>query len=202
MHLGKTHMAMAASALVAGCASTPEVRTLADQTGRYVSTLREGTAEFVAAQNRLNTENESRLHRIAAGAAAARAQVARQRLAWTSGAQRAVLETQALASSATAEDVVARLQPRTTQPATVNFAGGKGYSEAAEALVQVETKPDMLAVLRGLAGYAQQVRDSYAKLQEEAAAADDAATEKAGKQQDQAENGAATVPVVAVNPRR
>lgn len=178
------------AATAGGCASTPEVRNLSDRTGLYVTSLREGTAEFVAAQNRLNAQNEAHLQRLSARAAVAGAQVARQRLAWTSGDQKAVLEAQKLASNVGAADVVAALKPRSVQPATVSFAGGKGYSEAAEALTEVGAKPSTLAVLRGLVAYATQVRSSYEELQAEATEAAGEAAE-AAETADTATTGAA-----------
>lgn len=176
------------AAATGGCASTPEVRTLSDKTGTYVTSLREGTAEFVADQNRLNAQNEAHLQRLEAKAALTAAQVARQRLAWTKGDRRGALETQELASSVSAADVVAELKPRTVQPATVSFAGGKGYSDAAEALTGVSAKPSTLAILRGLASYASQVRTSYEDLRKEASEASEQAGSAAGVAAAAAEN--------------
>lgn len=185
------------TAMAAGCASTPEVRTLSDRTGRHVTALREGTAEFVAAQNRLNAENESHLQQLAASASAARARVARQRLAWTKGGQTDILDTQAMASSVTAADVVAQLQPSSVQPATVSFAGGKGYADAAEALTKIGTKPTAKAVLLGLAQYANEVRASHEALQEEAAKDSEATAKQTADADNAAMTSAGLVPTNA-----
>ncbi len=183
-----------------GCASTPEVRNLSDKTGLYVTSLREGTAEFVAAQSRLNAQNEAHLQRLSAKAAAAGAQVQRQRLAWTSGQERAALDAQKLASNVTAADVVAALKPSTVQPATVTFAGGKGYSDAAEALSEVSAKPSTLAVLRGLVAHALDIRGSLEELGKETNQANTDTPAAATTADNEASAAGAAVPPVVPPP--
>jgi hypothetical protein len=186
--------AITLAAATGGCASTTEVRNLSDGTGVYVTSLRNGTDEFVAAQSRLNAENELHLQSLEARAAEAEGQVARQRLAWTSGARQSALDTQKLASNVTAADVVAELKPRSVEPAKVSFAGGKGYSDAVEALSQVSAKPSTLAVLRGLVTYAMEVRTSYEDIQKKATDASAGTAGQAAATDSEATGTALSVP--------
>lgn len=157
------------TALLAGCASTPQVRTLAERTGTFVTSLEQGTTGFVTAQNHLNANNEATLRSLGGQATALRMQVAQQRLASTDAGHRDLLQSQALATSVTAADIVASLQPPpAVRPATVKFEGGEGYGKATKALVDVGTKPTAAAVIAGLISYAEAVRDSHAALLEDA----------------------------------
>jgi hypothetical protein len=150
-----------------GCASTPAVRTLAEQTGVYVTSLREGTANFVAAQNRLNAGNEIHLQRLAADAAEFRAQADRQRMAWTSAGNAKALETEQAVAAVGADEVVGQLQSRALKPAIIGSESGKAYGEATDALVEIGTKPDIASILAGLAQYASDIQQSYDELRKE-----------------------------------
>lgn len=157
------------AAMLAGCASTPQMRNLAERTGTFVTSLDQGTGSFVAAQNHLNANNEAVLRSLAGHAATLRMQVAQQRLASTDAGHRNLLDSQALATSVTAADIVAGLAPPpAVRPATVKFEGGEGYGKAAKALVDVGTKPTTAAAIAGLITYAEAVRDAHAKLIDDA----------------------------------
>lgn len=165
--LGKLWLA-AAMLLVGGCASTPEVRNLADRTGVFVTSLDKGTADFAAAQTSLNAANEHRLRRLGLHADALRARVAQQRLAWTRAGATDSLRTQE-ATSIPATAIVAALKPAAViEPSVVQFDGQASYGDAAEALVAIGTKPDAAAVLAGLISYGVAVRDAHADLLEQA----------------------------------
>lgn len=162
--------------LSTGCASTPEVRSLAEQTGTFVTSLEQGTGEFIAAQNRLNANNEAILRSLADRAATMRMQVAQQRLASTDAGHQALLKSQALATSVTGADVVASLHPpAAARPVSIKAEGTEGYGQAAKALVEASTKPTMTSVIAGLVTYAEAVRDSHAKLVEDAKKSTDSA---------------------------
>lgn len=179
---------------LSGCASTPEVRTLADQTGVFVTSLSEGTGEFVAAQNRLNSENEEHLQVLGAHAAAARSQVARQRLAWTGAGEATLISTQDAATRPTAEEVVARLSRRDLEPTRIAGEAEEGYAKAAKALAEVGAKPKLEAVLLGLVDYAADVRTSYESLHEEAVKASAEAADAAGDATEATTEAGAAVP--------
>lgn len=171
-----TRWMLPVTVLLAGCASTPQVRNLAERTGTFVTSLDQGTTGFVAAQNHLNANNEATLRSLAGRAAMLRRQVAQQRLASTDAGHRDLLQSQSLATSVTAADVVAGLLPApAVRPASVKFEGGEGYGKAAKALVDVGAKPTTATVIAGLISYAEAVRDSHAKLIEDAKASATAA---------------------------
>jgi hypothetical protein len=154
--------------LAGGCASTPEVRDLAARTGVFVTSMDDGTAEFIAAQNRLNSENEEHLRTLGRRGETLKARVALQRLASTRAGATTLLETQAAATSVTGAAVVAQLHPQQSQPAAVSFPGGAGYGKAAEALAEIGTKPTALALLRSLVANAGPVREVLSELLEKA----------------------------------
>lgn len=159
-----------AALLASGCASTPEVRNLAGRTGVFVTSIQVGTADFIAAQNRLNAGNEEHVRTLARRADTLRVRVAQQRIASTRAGATGLLRTQETASATTGADVVAMLQPAVSEAATVPFEGDEGYGKAAEALVQVGNKPSTLALLRSLVTYAGAVREAHAELVEKAKA--------------------------------
>jgi len=182
--------------LSAGCASTPEVRNLAERTGTFVTSLEQGTGEFIAAQNRLNANSEAILGSLAGRAATMRMQVAQQRLASTDAGHQALLQSQSLATSVTAADVVASLHPpAVARPASIKAEGTEGYAKAAKALVEAGTKPTTPAVIAGLVTYAEAVRDSHAKLVEDAKkSADSAGADTATAAGNAIQSGATATP--------
>jgi hypothetical protein len=189
------HSIVLAALLAGGCASTPEVRNLAARTGVFVTSMQGGTSDFIAAQNRLNAGNEVQLRTLERRAETLRARVGRQRIASTRAGATDLLRTQEAATATTGAEVIARLHPRLTEPATVSFDGDEGYGKAAQGLVEVGAKPSTLALLRSLVTYSGAVRDAHSELVEKAKkSATESAAETADAATDALAEGAAAVP--------
>jgi hypothetical protein len=154
--------------LAAGCASTPEVRNLAARTGVFVTSMERGTDDFMAAQNRLNAENEQHLRTLAARGDALKARAAQQRIASTRAGATTLLESRSAATSVTGADIIAQVHPREIQPAAISFESD-GYGKAASGLVEIGRKPGAMALLRSLAAFGGTVvGDVHAGLVEKA----------------------------------
>lgn len=179
-------MAPALLLFTAGCASTPEVRSLAASTGTYVTSLNEGTRDFVDAQSRLNRENEDRLQSYHGFAATNRSEVSGQVLAWEDSGDRRRLASFQRATAPDAATVVDSLKQVVAQPAALKFDGSQGYSNAAAALAEISKRPSLLASLRGLLVFGKEVVNSYEDLSKKAKEE----TDKAGAKASEAEKSA------------
>jgi len=154
-----------AAFLCAGCASTPEVRGLADKTGHFVSSLQSGTNDFIESQNRLNGQNAARLDHLVALQSPARAAVRQQRLAWTDAGDRVRLSMEDAAIARSAEDIIAGLETKATSSPEVS---APSYEKTLKALADVAAKPKATVALRELIGFGQEVYAKYGELQEKA----------------------------------
>jgi hypothetical protein len=153
------------------CASTPAVRTLASNTGVFVQSLNDGTAEFVDSQNWLNARNENRLARLDSYGERDRAQVRQQRLTWTDMGSRSRVATHDLATGVPANEIVAGMTVIERQPTRIENGTSAGYRTALTTLADVSTAPEPLSLFRELFEYAQQIQESYDTLREAAATA-------------------------------
>lgn len=150
--------------LLAGCANTAQVRALSDSTGTYVASLKEGTNEFVDAQTQLNTDNESRLQTLGNFAAANRAEVVKQQIAWSDAADARRTGALAQATQIDADNIVDELKARIVRPPQLSFGGNEGYGTAATSLAEISKGPDVMQSIRGLLENGEQVLQSIEEI--------------------------------------
>lgn len=183
-----------ASLGLSACASTPQVRGLADKTGVFVSSLQSGTSGFIEKQNRLNALNAQRLDKLAADGNQDRANVRQQRLAWTDAGDTTRLATHDAANRRTAEVIVGSLETKATASARLGSGPAEAYAATQKALAEVATKPKTGVALRELITFGQAIFEKYNEL-EEAAKEDAESTDEAAEAADaSAAAGAATTP--------
>jgi len=170
-------------ASLGGCASTGDVRGLADRTGVFVTSLHQGTSDFLDRQNELNADNAARLDQLVATGAPHIAAVRQQHVAWQDAGDETRLKTFDAASARSADEIVAGLASRSITPTRISASALAGYASASDALARVASKPKPFAAMRELAEFGQSIMDEYGKLKD-AAAKDAAATVTATKQVD------------------
>jgi len=161
----------------AGCAYTRDVKSLSDASGVYVSSLDEGTKEFVEAQALLNRENEAHLQTFRAFTESNEAEIVQQHLAWSDAGDARRIDSFGRAASVSAKDVAAGLQETTVKPVDLSFKGGGGYGDASASLGEISKGPTLLQALEGLFDYGGQVVSAYEDLHK--AAADKSSKSKA-----------------------
>ena len=185
---------LSAALLSAGCASTPQVRDLADRTGLFVTSLQGGTGEFVELQSRLNAGNAARLDRLVALGSPDRANARQQRVAWTDAGNMTRLATHDAASEVSAEEIVAGLELNATTAARPTAPALEGYGKSLKALADVSTKPKSTLALRELLEFGREVYGKYGELQEKADKAAESTAPAAAAVDTQAQAAAASVP--------
>ena len=130
---------------LAACASTPQVRGLANNTGTFVSSLQIGTEQFIKNQNQHNALNAERLNQFVANGSQDRANVRQQQLAWTGAGDTIRLATYDAATRHTAEEIISEItaQTRVQAPAFAPLDSTPigGYEATKKALAEVATKP-------------------------------------------------------------
>jgi len=156
-------------AALTGCANSPQVRALADSTGVYVSSLNEGTADFVERQSRLNSENEQHLKSFGAFTEANHSDIVRQHLAWADAGQQHRIDAFGRAAEVNAGAVVGRLDETSVKPAQLSFSGAGGYGEAASALSEISKGTTLLQAIKGLIEFGGEIVSSYQELDKAAA---------------------------------
>jgi peptide subunit release factor 1 (eRF1) len=164
----RTIFSTAAIALLTGCASTPAVRELANNTGRFVGSLSGGTSDFLENQNRLNALNAARLDTMAADGNADRANVRQQRLAWVDSSDRVRIATADLATSRSADEILASLETRATTPLRVDATALAGYAATQKALAEVAARPKTAVILRELVTFGTEVHQGFNDLVDKA----------------------------------
>lgn len=165
--------------LLAGCASTPAVRSLASGTGQYVQSLQDGTSDVIAAQNRLNRLNEQRLTSLELASERARTGVRQQQLVWSADGSAGALAAYARATAPSAEMIVSGLRISAVSPAQVGMPAAAGYQKTIKALAEVRTKPKSFDTLMELLVFGQAVKAKYDELQKEVASDTDKAADAA-----------------------
>lgn len=154
---------------LAGCASSRSYRDLSSRTGVVVETLNVGTAEFIAHQNALNSENAARLDRLADYTRDAEVEAARQQYAWSERGDARALDLYSRVTTPDAEDIVAAMNRRTPRaPAIEDGGAGKAYAKTKEALAKLAAKPTALQLLAGLLANLDAIRAANDQLREEA----------------------------------
>jgi hypothetical protein len=159
-----------------GCASTPEVRSLAEQSGRYVQSLSDGGDSFIAESNQLNAQDESRLQQMASDTAWLNTQAREQHLAWFDAGDTTRVQDFDQAVSVSADQIVSGMTPVAPTPVSIPPVKG-GYDASIKAMAAVSKKPKSWDQLKELYNFGASVRDAYANLKDAAkqAAADAAA---------------------------
>ena len=180
--------------LASGCASTPEVRGLADKTGLFVTSVNAGTAEFIESQNRLNQANAARLDRLVLTASPDRSNVRQHRLAWTDAGQSDRLALLESATARDADDIVAGLTVKRTSAARVAGGAAEGYAKSLKSLAETAAKPKASAALRELLAFGQDVYTKYGELKKEAQDAAESTEQEAAAVDSQTQASATAVP--------
>jgi hypothetical protein len=184
-----------ASLSLSACASTSSVRSLANRTGVFVQSLNSGTADFIERQNRLNTQNEAHLERLAINGARDRSDTRRQRLVWTNQGLAPRLAAQDRLQAVTANDIAAGLAPVQRQaPARIGDGPTSGYVASLAALVEVSTVPNPAGVLAEMIEFGQEVREALGTLRDAAATT----AQTAGTATQTADNATANAAAAAI----
>lgn len=153
---------------LSACASTPQVRGLADKTGVFVSSLQSGMSEFIENQNRLNALNAQRLDQLVANGSQDRANVRQQRLAWTDAGDGTRLANHDAATRRTAEQIVDGVETKVTASARLGSGPAEAYAATQKALAEVAAKPKTGVAMRELIAFGQEIFDKYNELEESA----------------------------------